>query len=170
MIQNFFAELKRRKVLRVGGVYAVAGWGILQGADKLFPVLLLPPWTVTFVAVLLLIGFPLTVIVTWAFEITPDGVRRTSAPDAAAPTRSSAFDIALLAALVLVIGLSIHQLLRRDATPAVSAETPPAPSAVPATSVAVLPFTSFSDDEDSNYFADGLTEELINNLAQVSAL
>jgi hypothetical protein len=58
MIQSFFAELKRRKVLRVAGVYAVAGWGILQGAEKLFPVLLLPRWTLTFVAVLLLSASP----------------------------------------------------------------------------------------------------------------
>jgi TolB-like protein/Flp pilus assembly protein TadD len=172
MIQHFFAELRRRKVLRVAGMYAVAGWGILQVAEKLFPMLMLPPWTVTFVAVLLLIAFPLTLIVAWAFELTPEGVRRTTVADDT-PVSTSWLDFALFGALLLVIGLSIGQFANRDAAPATTA-TPPTASAtstaVPASSVAVLPFTSFSDDEESNYFADGLTEELINNLAQVSAL
>ena len=83
MLQTFLAELKRRKVLRVVGAYAVVAWGVLQVIDKLFPALMLPPWTITFVAVLLLIGLPITAIITWAFEITPDGIRRTiDRPDA----------------------------------------------------------------------------------------
>src|SRR5262245_59775218 len=169
---EFFAELKRRKVLRVAGVYAVAAWGILQGADKLFPVLLLPGWTVTFVAVLLLIGFPLTLIVTWAFEVTPEGIRRTATNEApSSPTKTIWFEVGLLVALVAVIGVSIVQITRREpVTPAAPAPETSITATAPATSVAVLPFTSFSDDADSNYFADGLTEELINDLAQITAL
>ena len=79
MFKSLFAELKRRNVIRVAGVYVVVAWVILQVANNLFPALTLPTWTITFVAVLLLIGFPLTAIIAWAFEITPDGIRRTPA-------------------------------------------------------------------------------------------
>src|SRR5512144_1639448 len=103
MLQNFLAELKRRKVLRVVGAYAVVAWGALQVADKLFPALTLPSWTVTFVAVLLLLGLPITAIITWAFEITPDGIRRTTGVAADAPTRTPWLEAALLVAIVAVI-------------------------------------------------------------------
>ena len=116
MLQNFLAELKRRKVLRVVGAYAVVAWGALQVADKLFPALMLPQWTITFVAVLLLIGLPITAIITWAFEITPDGIRRTSAdPDSgAAPARTTWIEAALLVAIVAAVGISIAQLEQRE--------------------------------------------------------
>jgi TolB-like protein len=176
MLQTFLAELKRRKVLRVLGAYAVVAWGALQVADKLFPALMLPQWTITFVAVLLLIGLPITAIITWAFEITPDGIRRTPA-DAdigAAPARATWIEAALLIAIVAAVGISIAQLERPQQATTAVASSPAAPAATgPAAvenSIAVLPFTSFSDDADSNYFADGLTEELINDLAHIDGL
>src|SRR5512144_1976714 len=109
MLQNFLAELKRRKVLRVMGAYAVVAWGALQVADKLFPALMLPQWTITFVAVLLLIGLPITAIITWAFEITPDGIRRTPADSdsGAPPARATWMEAALLVAIVAAVGISI---------------------------------------------------------------
>ena len=170
MLQNFLAELKRRKVLRVIGAYAVVAWGTLQVADKLFPALMLPQWAITFVAVLLLIGLPITAIITWAFEITPDGIRRTPGDGAAeaARARGGAFEAVLLLAIVAVVGISAAQLMRRDAAPAVM--PPDTGAAVTTGSLAVLPFTSFSDDTQSNYFADGLTEELINDLANINGL
>ncbi len=173
MLQTFLAELKRRKVLRVAGAYAVFAWGVLQVADRLFPALMLPQWTITFVAMLLLIGLPITAVITWAFEITPAGVRRT-APDASADgsaPRGSWIEATLLLAIVAAVGISTAQYARHDV---VAADTPgqsPNPSASAAeNSIAVLPFTSFSDDADSNYFADGLTEELINDLARIGGL
>lgn len=175
MLQNFFAELKRRKVLRVAGAYAVVSWGALQVADKLFPALMLPQWTVTFVAVLLLIGLPITAIITWAFEITPDGIRRTSTDGdvGAVPGRTPWVEAALLLAILVAAGVSIAQLVRREPTttaaPASAATTGASVSTIE-NSIAVLPFTSFSDDADSNYFADGLTEELINDLAHIDGL
>jgi TolB-like protein/Tfp pilus assembly protein PilF len=171
MFRSLFAELKRRNVIRVAGVYVVVAWGILQVANNLFPALMLPAWTITFVAVLLLIGFPLTAIIAWAFEVTPDGIRRTPAALGAEPlrARNSWVEGLLLLGILVVVALSVTQLMR----PAKVAEPPAVVSndaAVAANSLAVLPFTSFSNDPDSNYFADGLTEELIHDVAQISGL
>jgi TolB-like protein/Tfp pilus assembly protein PilF len=192
-LKKWLSELKRRKVLRVLSVYVLFAWGTLQVADGLFPVLLLPPWTLTFVAVLLLIGLPVTAIIAWAFEITPDGVRLTpTAVDGeAVQARAGWLEGMLLLAIVAVLGVSVARFVDRGAAPAVAlpdserhgasaAGSRPGDAAehapvalqdvVPANSIAVLPFTSFSDDPDSNYFADGLTEELINSLAHISEL
>ncbi len=165
MFRTFVAELKRRKVLRVGGVYAVVGWGILRGADELFPLLNLPPWSVTLVAALLLAAFPIALIITWAFEITPDGVKRTegTAQEFTTP-RGIWIEASLLVGIVVVIGISVADRFDDGA----ASEDVLDDSLI--NSIAVLPFTSFSDDAESNYFADGLTEEIIHDLAQLSGL
>ena len=75
---GLFAELKRRKVFRVAVAYIIAGWVIMQVVDVMFPALRLPDWTVTFVAVIVLVGFPLAIILAWAFELTPEGVKLDS--------------------------------------------------------------------------------------------
>jgi len=113
MSKSLFAELKRRNVIRVAGVYVVVAWGILQIANNWFPALTLPAWTITFVAVLL-IGFPLTTIIAWAFEITPDGIRRTPAVHAAEPlsARGSWIEGLLLLGILAVVALSVTQLMR----------------------------------------------------------
>lgn len=174
MIQSFLLELRRRKVLRVLGAYAIVAWGILQGADTLLPRLGLPDWTFTLVAVLLLFGMPICAVVVWAFELTPEGVRR--APAASTPDQTVAaehvsgwwLELGMLAVLIGVILISGYQIASRAPTKdSVESLT----SADPATpSVAVLPFASFSTDPEDGYFADGLTEELINSLAQISGL
>ncbi len=176
-MHTFLVELKRRKVLRVAGAYAVIAWGVLQVTDRLFPALMLPQWTITFVAMLLLIGLPITVVITWAFEITPDGVRRTSneaAGDGSAP-RGSWVEAALLLAIAAAVGISTAQYAHRqvattDAPNRTSSQSQGHGKSAAVNSIAVLPFTSFSDDADSNYFADGLTEELINDLAHIGGL
>jgi TolB-like protein/tetratricopeptide (TPR) repeat protein len=172
MLQNFLAELKRRKVLRVAGAYAVVAWGALQIADKLFPALLLPQWTITFVAMLLLIGLPITAIITWAFEMTPEGLRRTSSeigPDET-PARGTWIEAALLLSIVAVAGITVVQMLHRAEPATAPGDAVETTAPADSNSIAVLPFTSFSDDTDSNYFADGLTEELINDLAHIAGL
>ena len=174
MLQTFFAELKRRKVLRVVGAYAVVSWGVLQVADRLFSALMLPQWTVTFVAVLLLIGLPITAIITWAFEHTPEGISRTAAASEDTPLPPPNWiELALLLALLAAVAVSLVQMYwSPEASPALTAA--PTNTAASVTSaentIAVLPFTSFSDNPDSNYFADGLTEELINELASIEDL
>lgn len=164
MFKTLVAELKRRNVLRVAGVYAVVAWGILQVASGLFPVLNLPQWTVTLIAVMLFAAFPVALIITWAFEITPDGIRRTeTAAEQTPPTPAGWIEAALLVAVVMVIGLLMAQSFRSG--------TVAAPTASPEQhSIAVLPFASFTEDADNNYFADGLTEEIIHVLAQVPGL
>ncbi len=165
MFKKFVAELKRRKVLRVAGVYAVVAWAILRGAESLFPALNLPHWAVTLVAVMLMVAFPIALIITWAFELTPDGIKRTEAStEESPPTGTGWIEPALLVAIVVVIGLQIAQSLGPGTQTEVVAPAPELQS------IAVLPFTSFSDDVDNNYFADGLTEEIIHDLAQLPGL
>src|SRR6185436_11981761 len=99
MFRRFLSELKRRRVIRVAGVYAVTCWALFQVVNSLFPALHLPAWTVTLTAVLLILGFPIALIVAWAFEPASDGVRLTPAPPKDAPLAQLAWsDWALVAA------------------------------------------------------------------------
>lgn len=163
--------MRRRRVLRVAGAYTVAGWIVLQVAEVLMPALALPDWTLTFVAVTLLMGLPIAMVLVWALQ--PAAPQTAGALDASgeAPAGNRWLDAALLAGVVGVAGLAAAEFFSRggdgahETAPAASA----APSIAPAT-VAVLPFASFSDEADDTYFADGLTEELINGLAQLDGL
>lgn len=168
-------EMRRRKVLRVAGAYTVAGWVVLQAAEVLMPALALPAWTVTFVAALLLMGLPISMVVAWVSQV-PAAPDRTDSASAGAGDQAAAhaaagpwpwLDLAVLVAVVLVVAAVTLQLASRG-----TGNTADAAPGVPdgAASVAVLPFTSFTDDKDDNYFADGLTEELINSLAQLAGL
>jgi hypothetical protein len=93
---TFFRELRRRKVLRVAVVYAVVGWVLIQVAQTIFPTLHLPAWTVTLVVVFVFIGFPIALIVAWALELTPEGVKRTEALDLFSKTCCSVPDFPVL--------------------------------------------------------------------------
>jgi TolB-like protein/Tfp pilus assembly protein PilF len=174
MIRAFLQQLRRRRVLRIAGAYAVVGWGVLRVADAVFPLIGLPQWTVLLVGVLLVLGLPLSLVIAWAFVVTPDGVRRAPeqagtadpAPDAPA---SWWVDAGLLAAVVAVVVISAVQIASRGDSGAGTGRADAA-GATRSTSVAVLPFTSFSDDPQDSYFADGLTEELINSLVQIPGL
>ncbi|MEE2691621.1 MAG: adenylyl cyclase [Pseudomonadota bacterium] len=176
---NFFDELKRRNVFRVAGVYAVVGWLLAQAAALLESALSMPGWFDTVVVCFLLIGFPLALVFAWAFELTPEGVKPTVA---VAPGESIAartgrkLDYAILGGLALVaVVVLIDRLM-----PGRAAVAPEAASAVAAVdaaspgntalpdekSIAVLPFVDMSPDSDQGYFADGLSEELLNVLAK----
>ncbi len=136
----------------------------------MFPALTLPPWTITLVAVLLLFGLPITAVIARAFELTPDGLKRTTVEAAPATlgAKVRGVEAALLVAILVAVGISVVQLTRDEAPPAADASAPD--TRTPPDSIAVMPFTSFSDDADSNYFVDGLTEELIDNLAHIPGL
>jgi TolB-like protein/Tfp pilus assembly protein PilF len=181
VLNRILGELKQRHVLRVGGLYVVSGWAVVQVINTLFPLLNLPRWSVTLVAVLFLIGLPIVLIIAYAFEHTPDGIRRTTAADFAAPgPHAGWFDWALLGASVAIVALTVSQFstaVRNRAetrsvapTQITAGDTAPAAQVVANASIAVLPFVSFSDAPDGEYFADGLTEELINSLAQLPDL
>ena len=164
--QRFFAELKRRHVFRIAAVYGGVGFVIVQAADVFIPALHLPPWIMTAVALLVVLGFPIAVLIAWAFELTPEGLRRTEdAGDeeldaiAAQPAgRRWPIGLAALAGVIL-IGLSAWWLatgrIRGTGT---------------YDSIAVLPFANLSGNEDLEYFSDGLSEELLNALAGVEDL
>lgn len=178
-------ELNRRNVVKVAVTYAIVGWLVLQVADTLFPALQLPAWTVTFVAALLVLGFPIALLLSWAYEITPQGIKRTKdVPTAESVThvtgqRLNYIIIALLLAAVTALAIN-NYLLPDDSirlTSEVSgrsqsgdaAEIRPSDEDASIT-VAVLPFESFSNESEQEAFADGLTEEVLNSLAQLGRL
>jgi TolB-like protein/Tfp pilus assembly protein PilF len=163
---RFFSELKRRRVVRVAGVYAVTSWAIFQVAAALFPALHLPDWTVTLTAVLLMLGLPVTLIIAWAFEASPDGVHATHAPAADAPKQKLAWsDWALFGIAAAVLAVSAMQIT--GLTPTLGL---PSAGGSAGKSVAVLPFVNMSSEKDGDLFADGLSEEVINGLAQIPDL
>ena len=164
---RFLSELKRRRVVRVAGVYAVTCWALFQVAATLFPALHLPDWTVTLTAVLLMLGLPVALIIAWAFEASPDGLRLTEPPSPASPKLKLAWsDWALLAAAVAILGIAAMQFA--GVGPNLGSQSIAGTSA--GKSVAVLPFVNMSSEKDGDLFADGLSEEVINGLAQLPDL
>ncbi len=177
---SFFQELKRRNVFRVGIGYVVTAWLLLQVSDIVFPRIGLPDWAVTLVIALLAIGFVPALIFAWAFELTPEGIKREKEVDpdqSITPQTGRKLDRFIIVALSLVIvWFLIDDFYLRPQAPAATAgaDTAPAKTAAAqaddATSIAVLPFVNMSADKDNEYFADGITEELLNVLVKVSAL
>jgi TolB-like protein/Tfp pilus assembly protein PilF len=172
---NFFTELKRRHVMRVASVYAVTGWLIIQLAQSLEEALKLPEWFDATATTLVLIGFPIAMILAWAFELTPAGLR-LSRPADTEEERSSfgLLDILVLVGLLMLTGLLAFQLLglRSESVdaPKVADAASPAADVAQAASIAVLPFADLSDTGDQAYFTDGLSEELLNVFAQIDGL
>ena len=177
--QRFFAELKRRRVFRVMAVYGIVGFVLLQLVDLAVPALLLPEWTYRFVALILLLGFPVAIVLAWALEMTPEGVRRTAeaAPgelteiiSAPASKRWPAGVLALAGMTALLAGV---WYAGRQSAPAVGADSVASADAEAgpmSASIAVLPFVNMSDDASNEYFSDGISEELLNLLAKIPEL
>jgi TolB-like protein len=169
---KFFAELKRRNVYKVAVAYAVVSWLLIQAASILFPTFEAPSWVMKAFVVFLAFGFILSVIISWAFEATPEGLKRTRnlPPDGAAklPTWSARkFAVFILSVALLAAALFAYQLVRTRASPAVQKSQPAAPAQK---SIAVLPFLNESGNANDEYFSDGLSEELIAALAQIKEL
>jgi TolB-like protein len=162
---NFFAELKRRNVYKVAVGYGVVGWLVIQVTATIVPALHLPDFLTTAVVVLTLVGFPVALVIAWAFEMTPEGMKRTDeiAPGAALPSWSKRkFATFIVGGVVLAAGLLAYQLLRTPrSTIASKAENK---------SIAVLPLLNESGDPKDEYFSDGLSEELIAALSHVEEL
>ena len=178
---GLFDELKRRNVFRVGIAYLVLGWVVLQAADVIFPILQFPDWTISFVAVLAILGFPLALFFAWAFELTPEGLKRDHEVDRSesiAHVTGRKLDFAIIGLLVVALGFVVWDSYLSEPgevvvteTPAETVETTPVEDAPTATaSIAVLPFVNMSADKDQEYFSDGISEELLNLLARVPGL
>jgi TolB-like protein/tetratricopeptide (TPR) repeat protein len=163
--KNFFAELKRRNVYKVAIAYAVVAWLLMQVASQIFPFFEIPNWAVRLVVLLLIIGFPVALILAWAFELTPEGIKRTEFADELPKKsrRSRAWIYVMVVAGA--ISLSLFFFGRYTTTSKQSGLTE-----VPAKSVAVLPFANLSRDPDNAYFAAGIQDEIITRLARISQL
>jgi TolB-like protein len=171
-LTNFFSELKRRNVYKVAIAYGVVAWLLIQIATQVFPFFEIPNWTVRLVILLIVIGFPIALIIAWAFELTPEGLKRTEIADAM-PMRSRkiAWIYVVVIGGVLAIGLF---LLGRYATSRIlsaESERPPATAgSLPPKSIAVLPFDNLSRDPDNAYFAEGIQDEILTRLAKIADL
>ncbi len=160
---NFFAELKRRNVYKVAVAYIVAGWALAQGIAQVFPVFNVPNWVVRLIVVLTIIGFPFALIFAWAFEITPEGLKRTEEADA---MPASARPTSRTWIYIVVIGVVMSAGLFFLGYTAGNRSTSPQKDK----SIAVLPFQSLSEDKNDAYFADGVQDQILTNLAKVSDL
>lgn len=189
---SLFVELKRRNVFRIGIAYMVLSWLVLQVADVVVPILELPEWVARLVLFLLIIGFPFALFFAWAYEMTPEGLRREEDVDRSQSITTQTgrkLDRAIIGILVVAVALLLF-----DRFAGRSIETPPAQSEEQSASieapeqaplprggaklaeqsdeksVAVLPFVNMSDDEQNEYFSDGISEELLNLLVRIEGL
>jgi len=167
---SFIAELKRRNVFRVAIAYIIVAWLLLQVADTLVPALHLPEWFTSGIALLLILGFPISIIFAWAFEMTPEGVKREREVDRSqsiTPQTGQKLNITIIVLLAFAVAyFATDKFLLQDRQPPVDevVQTSVNPS------IAVLPFVNMSDDASNEFFADGITEELLNLLAKIPEL
>jgi TolB-like protein len=180
MRMTFLEELRRRRVFRVGIAYVVAAWILLQVLDVIGEILELPPWGGKLLLVIIIVGFFVTIFVSWAYELTPEGIKRESEVDrgqSITPHTRRKLDRLIIVLLLVALGYFVVDKFAfgpaRDAdrvTEVVPAEPSVSAAATSADtpSIAVLPFVNMSDDKD--YFADGLSEELLNLLAKIPDL
>ena len=181
-MSNLFAELKRRNVFRVGIAYIVLAWLVLQVADVIIGNIAAPEWLFKFILLLLALGFPFAIFFAWAFELTPEGVKRESEVDRSQSiTRQTGrkLDFTIIAILAAAVAYFAYDkfVLGQTAEPtahiSVAREDPPPAGGEPAApepSIAVLPFVNMSDDRSNEYFSDGISEEILNSLANVRQL
>src|SRR5437762_11402844 len=175
---NFFAELKRRNVYKVAVAYAIVAWLLIQVATQVFPFFEIPNWAVRLVVLLVILGFPIALFLAWAFEITPEGIKRAEDVDLnQSITKHTGRKLIWTTVVLAVIaaGLLAFQLLRPKSAVAprqneAATGSAPASNALPEKSIAVLPFENLSRDPDNAFFTDGVQDEILTNLAKVADL
>lgn len=170
---NFFSELKRRNVYKVAVAYAVVGWLIVQIATQTFPFFEIPNWAVRLVILLVVIGFPVALVVAWAFELTPAGLKRTesTAHIPEKQTGGRAWIYVVIAGAVLSIGLFfVGRYTAMRTTGAEEGSRRSGTASLSEKSIAVLPFASLSEDKANAYFADGIQDEILTRLSKIAEL
>ncbi|MEL6215023.1 MAG: hypothetical protein AAFQ99_05025, partial [Pseudomonadota bacterium] len=177
---SLFSELKRRSVIRVAAAYAVVAWLVLQIVDIVVDVAEAPAWVAKVILGLLIVGFFLSLILSWLFDVTPEGIRRDQGAGEQPAVRAARLDKLTIVAATAVVALLAWQMIRdsgRELDPVVSSadrrsisettvESAPSQDA----SIAVLPFADLSPSQDQSYFSDGISEEIINALSSISSL
>ena len=166
-MSQYFDELKRRNVFRVGAAYAVVGWLVIEVVDTLAPRMAMPDWVPGFFIILILIGFPIALLFSWAFEMTPEGIKKTAEVDASesiTTTTGQKINYIMIAALAAVVLLQQFSPSLRTIT-SFGDEARDAPI-----TIAVLPFADLSADGDQEYLGDGVAEEILNVLASTDGL
>src|SRR6266540_6299590 len=170
---TFLTELKRRKVYRVAVAYAIVAWLLIQAASILFPTFEAPLWVMKVFVTAVILGFPVALILAWAFELTPEGIRRS---EEVAPRESktrkagSKWTAIIVAAAVLAAALLAFQFARTRTSPTAELPRQTAPTATLDKSVAVLPFENLSSDKENAFFAQGIQDEIITTLSKISGL
>src|SRR5216117_3746116 len=156
-MSGFFEEVQRRKVYRVAAAYIIAAGFIIQIGSAVLPAWELPNWTLRFVVVLLLVGFPIALILAWAYDVTPHGIRVTPSPTTLASHRRRNLIMLIATSVIISVGAGFFLLPRASARKIDK-------------SIAVLPFQNLSDERENAYFADGMQDDILTNLSKIGDL
>ena len=168
-IDNFFAELKRRNVYKVAVAYLVATWLLAQATSLLLATFEAPSWIMKAFVIVLVLGFPIALALSWAFELTPEGIKLESEiePNKSITRKTGRKIVAITIVLaVIAAGLFVFQFIRARSTSSISSALP----AMTNKSIAVLPFDNLSRDPDNAYFCEGVQDEILTRLAKVADL
>jgi serine/threonine-protein kinase len=161
---SVFAELKRRNVYKVAIAYAVVGWLLVQVATQVFPFFEIPNWAVRLIVLAIVIGFPVALVIAWAFELTPEGLKRTEDVDLTARTRTKRHTWISVVIVGALLSVGLFFVGRYTAPDRVTT------SGLPEKSIAVLPFENQNRDPDTDYLCDGIPESIINSLSELPKL
>jgi TolB-like protein/Tfp pilus assembly protein PilF len=162
---NFFAELKRRNVYKVAVAYAIVGWLLVQVATQVFPFFEIPNWAVRLVVLAIIIGFPIALVLAWAFELTPEGLKRAEDVDPTVEARKKSHAWIYIVVVGALLSAGLFLLGRYGFREKTSMA-----NELPVKSIAVMPFDNLSEDKTNAYFAEGVQDEILTRLAKVADL
>src|SRR5712672_1636503 len=178
-MNNFFSELKRRNVYKVAVAYAVVGWLLVQVTTQVFPIFEIPNWASRLIVLAIIIGFPIALVIAWAFELTPEGLKRTEDvdPDGQTRTKPHMWIYVVVVGAVVSIGLfflgrysSGNNVASRSASEEIRRDEHSQAATAPQKSIAILPFENLSEEKANAYFAEGIKDEILTKLASVRDL